>query len=157
MVKLASDDVGGSGATVLGLLADHLRISESSLLISTACTGSSLEAWISNSGCEASACGKSVLGRLGAGQATRLAPAEEAVCLAVLGTVLASRCVALRACRSDANGCSEAAVELVMIKLASDDVEGCGAAVVGLLANNLRISESSLLISTACTGSSLEA
>jgi len=58
---------------------------------------------VSDAGSEASARGKGVLGRLGAGQAACLAPAEEAVGLAVLGTVLASGCVALGARGSNAD------------------------------------------------------
>jgi len=106
VVELASDDVVCSGAAVVGLGANNLRISEGSLLISAACaSGGSLQllAWVSDAGGEAGASRKGVLSRLGAGQAAFLAPAEEAVGLAVLGTVLASHCVALGACRSNSN------------------------------------------------------
>merc|ERR1719503_348239 len=108
-------------------------------------------AWGGCRGLESSACGKGLLRWLSAGKAARLAPAEEAISLAVLGPVLAGCCVTLGATGADAGRGAEARVELVMVEVASEHVVRAGAAVVGLLAGNLRISESGLLISVAGT------
>merc|ERR1712039_956870 len=54
-------------------------------------------AWLSHSRRESGAAAQCILSRLGAGEAARLAPAEEACGLAVLEAVLGNRVVALRA------------------------------------------------------------
>merc|ERR1712139_558081 len=110
-----------------------------------------LLARVGRCGCETSASGEGLLCWRGAGQAARLAPVEKAVGFAVLGTVLTCGRIALRARGGNANGRSEAAVELVMVELSSDDVESCGAASVGLVANDLRISKLALFITRAST------
>jgi len=155
VIELSGDDVVGRGATRISFVTHGLGISERSLLISCAGTRDGglhlLFARVSSSGCEARAGGKGDLRRRGAGQATRLAPAEKAVGLAVLGAVLARRSVALGARRGDANGGGEAAVELVVIELSGDDVVGRGATRISFVTHGLGISKRSLLISGAGT------
>merc|ERR1712070_379390 len=155
MIKLAGDGVESSGAAVVGLLASGCRICECSLLVCGASTCNlSLQLLLARVSCwrgEPSACGEGLLRGLGAGKATGLAPAEQAISFAVCGAILARHGVALGASGRNAGGGSEARVELVMIKLASDDVESCGAAVVGLLASGCRICECSLLVGRTST------
>jgi hypothetical protein len=99
--------------------------------------------------CETCALGKGLLCWLGAGQAPSLAPAKEAVSLAVLGAVLTCGGIALRTSLGNANGGGEAFVEPVMIEVASENVVRGSTTIIGLLARVLRISERSLLIGSA--------
>merc|ERR1712159_403520 len=125
VVEVASEHIVRAGAAVVGLLASHLRISERGLLISRAgSSGLQLLARLGCSGLEASACGKGLLSWLSAGEAARLTPAKKAIGLAVLGAVLASCCVALRASGADAGRGSEALVELVVVEVASEHIVG---------------------------------
>merc|ERR1719198_1925351 len=155
MVELAGDHVVRLGAAVVGFLASGCRVSEGRLFICGARAGDGgreLLAWVGSGGGESSAGAKSGLGWLGAVKAARLAPAKEAVSLAVCCTVLTGHGVALRAGSADASRCSEALVELVMVELAGDHVVRLGAAVIRLLAGGGRVSEGSLLVSGARTG-----
>merc|ERR1719198_818927 len=122
MVELAGDHVIRLGAAVVGFLASGCRVSEGSLLVCgarTGDTGRELLAWVGSRGRESSASAKISLGWLRALKAARLAPAKEAVSLAVCCAVLTGHSVALGAGSADASRCGEALVELVMVELAS--------------------------------------
>merc|ERR1719152_231447 len=112
-----------------------------------------LEARLSTSRCEASACIQSRLGLIccAAVQAALLAPAKEACGLAILGCVLTIGCVALGASSTNAQLASEAIVELVMVEVACQHVVCSETTVRASLANSGTVSQCSLLVSTAGT------
>merc|ERR1711998_567386 len=102
-------------ASVL-LLANGLRISKSCLVITAASTGGLLlKARRCGGRGETSAAREIVLSRLSAAQASRLAPAKEACCLAVLEAIVGHGVVTLAAGRADAQLALHAAGELVMV------------------------------------------
>merc|ERR1712070_481682 len=103
-------------AACILLLADILRIGECSLIISRACaSGDLLQARFGLTWGKTSAACKVILCRLGAGEASRLAPAEQACCLAVLEAIVGHCVVALGASRADAKIRLHARSELVMV------------------------------------------
>merc|ERR1719215_2133385 len=67
------------------------------------------------SGRNTGACWMIDLGRCCAIQATLLAPSKQAGSLAILEAIVCSHCIAFGARRTDANGASQAAVELVVV------------------------------------------
>merc|ERR1712039_377188 len=130
------------------LLANSCGIRKCSLVISAAGT-SGLQAWLSHGRREAGAATQCILSRLGAGEAARLAPAEEACGLAVLEAVLGNRVVALRATSADAQVGLHASSELVVID--AGETKRPLAASILLLANSRGIRKCSLVISAAGT------
>merc|ERR1711937_925292 len=106
-------------------------------------------AWISNCRREASTACETILGRLGAGEAARLAPAKQASCLAVLEAIVSHGVVALGATRADAEIRLDARSELVVVDAAQ--AKSLLAASILLLADVLGISECRLVISTTGT------
>merc|ERR1712048_1437953 len=117
---------------------------------STINSSNHLHAWRCHGRREASAATQCILSRLGAGEAARLAPAEEACCLAVLEAILGNSVVALGAASADAEIGLHTSCELVVID--ASEAEGFLAASVLLLANSRGISEGCLVISAAGTG-----
>merc|ERR1711879_409689 len=133
------------------LLANVLGISQGCLVISAA-GASDLQAvlaWCSNCRGEASAAFETILGRLSAGEAARLAPTEQASSLAVLEAVVRDSVVTLGATRADAEIGLDARGELVVVDAAQ--AESLLAASILLLANILGISQGCLVISAAGT------
>merc|ERR550537_1768649 len=100
-----------------------------------------VHARISASRSEASAAVQSRLGfvRSAAIQAALLAPAQEAIRLAVLGSILTIGGIALGATRGHTDFACEASVELVMIEIAGHNVVSTQSTVGASFANNSRI------------------
>merc|ERR1712070_497770 len=123
MVEIARENVECRRAASVGLLADFLRISKRCLLIACASTCDSsfhLHLLFTRVRCcssETCASCKRLLCRRSAGQATRLAPTKQTICLAILGAVLTCCRVALGTGLGNANGRGEAIVELVMVEV----------------------------------------
>merc|ERR1712048_1526781 len=131
------------------LLANGRGIRKCSLVISTAGTGG-LQARLSHGRREASAAAQCILSRLGAGEAARLAPGEEACGLAVLEAVLGNRVVALRAASADAQVRLHASNELVVVN--ASEAKRLLAASVLLLTNGRGISKRCLVVRATGTG-----
>merc|ERR1712196_213571 len=105
---------------------------------------------------ETCAASQVVLGRLSAAQATALAPAQQACCLAVLEAVVGHCVVALGASRTDGEFTLGAAGELVTID--AGKAQGILATLVLLVADSLGISQVGLIICRASSsGHGLEA
>merc|ERR1712048_1277527 len=128
-----------------------------SLIISGARNSSRLHAWLWSSGRNARARWEIDLCWCCAVQAALLAPSKEASSLAVLEAVVCSDRVALRAIRADANGSSQAFVELVMVD--SCQAQRTLAALVGRITEVVVIHalDCSLIISGARNSSRLHA
>merc|ERR1711988_1931132 len=105
-----------------------------------------LEARLSTARCEASACIQSRLGLIccAAVQAALLAPAKEALGLAILGCILAIGRIALGAPSTDAQLASEAIVELVVVEVACQHVVCSKTTIRASLANSGTIRQCSL-------------
>merc|ERR1711874_928069 len=87
-------------ATLGSCSTNSCRIRQCGLVVCAACTGdSSLQAWLSSAGREASAAVQCCLGLCGSAavQAALLAPTKEAGCLAILGGILTIGSIALGA------------------------------------------------------------
>merc|ERR1712107_479400 len=85
----------------------------------------------------ASACWKIDLGRCCAIQATLLAPSKQAGSLAIFEAIVSSHCVTLGASTADANGTSQAGVELVVVD--PSQAQCTGTAFVGLITKGIVI------------------
>merc|ERR1712050_536581 len=105
----------------------------------------------------ASACWKIDLGRCCAIEAALLAPSKQASSLAIFEAIVCSHCVTLGARSADANGTSQAAVELVVVD--SSQAQCAGTACVGLITKGIVIHglNCSLIICRARDSSGLHA
>merc|ERR1712119_100682 len=128
-----------AGAACVGLITKGIVFHglNCGLIICRARDSSGLHARCWRSGRNTSACWKIDLGWCCAIQTTLLAPSKQASSLAIFEAIVCSRCVTLGARSADANGASQAAVELVMVD--SSQAQCAGTACVGLITKGIVI------------------
>merc|ERR1712066_170809 len=127
------------GTAGVGLITEGIVIHglNCGLIICRAGDGSGLHARRRRSSRNASACWKVDLGRSCAIEAALLAPSKQASSLAILEAIVCSHCVTLGARSADANGTSQAAVELVVVD--PSQAQCLGTACVGLITKGIVI------------------